>query len=258
MKQTHQIVLITGGSSGIGLALARKFLENDNTVIVTGRNLQKLEAVKEEHPQIHIYQSDVNREDDVQLLEQTLRETFGGIDVLINNAGIMTLADTGNEHNDVNRQFDEIDINFKAPIRLLHQFLPQLKKSNDAVVVNVSSGLAYVPFAQSPVYSGTKSALHFWTQSIRVQLKPHRIQVIELLPPVVDTKLAQDANLQDDNLNPMPPEQLADSFWKSYIRGKEEIAPGISLALKVMSRLAPAFAFKQLNKQPIPHHPRHG
>lgn len=112
--------------------------------------------------------------------------------------------------------------------------------------------MAYVPFAQAPVYSGTKSALHFWTKSIRPQLKPHNIKVIELLPPVVDTKLAEDADLKDDKLKPMSPEKLSDIFWKEFITGKEEVTPGISNQLKLMGRLAPKFIFNQLNKEPIP------
>jgi uncharacterized oxidoreductase len=158
----------------------------------------------------------------------------------------------GNESNDLQKQAEEIAINFQAPIRMLHHFLPQLKRSKTAVLVNVSSGLAHVPFTQAPVYSGTKAAVHFWTKSIRPQLKPYGIKVIEFLPPVVDTKLAKDADLKDDNLKPMPPKKLADIFWKNYSKGKEEITPGISTALKIMGRLAPKIIFKQLNKQPIP------
>ncbi len=252
MQQSNQKVLITGGGSGIGLSLARKFLDHGNTVIITGRNLAKLKGVKKEQNQIHIFQSDVTREDDVKQLVEDIQRDFGGIDVLVNNAGIMNLIDTGDEANDLQKQFTEIAINYNAPIRMLHHFLPQLKKSGNGVVVNVSSGLAYVPFVQAPVYSGTKAAVHFWTKSIRPQLKPHGIKVIELLPPVVATKLAEDADLKDDNLKPMPPERLAELFWKAYTKGKEEITPGISTALKIMSRLAPKFIFKQLNKRPIP------
>lgn len=253
MKQSNQKVLITGGGSGIGLALAKKFLSHNNTVIITGRNLSKLEKVKAELPEIHIFQSDVIQEADVKELAATVQNQFGGIDVLINNAGIMLLLDAGNEANDLTKQFEEIEINYHSPIRMLHHFLPQLKKSKTAVLVNVSSGLAYVPFAQAPVYSGTKSALHFWTLGIRPQLKPHGIKVVELLPPVVDTPLAHGADIaKDDILKPMPPEQLADIFWKNYIKGKEEITPGISKQIKLMSRLAPKFIFKQLNKQAIP------
>ena len=253
MKQLQQIVLITGGSSGIGLAIAQKFLSNDNIVIITGRNLAKLEKVKQENPKIHIYQSDVTNDAEVRMLADNIQQKFDGLDVLINNAGIMNLVDTGNESNNLQKQMQEIEINYNSPIRMLHYFLPQLKKSNNAVLVNVSSGLAYVPFSQAPVYSGTKSALHFWTLGIRPQLKPHDIKVIELLPPVVDTPLAHGADIaEDDNLKPMPPEKLADIFWKDFIKGKEEITPGISKQLKLMSRLSPKFIFKQLNKKPIP------
>lgn len=255
MLRTKQKVLITGGGSGIGLALAKKFLSNDNTVIITGRNLEKLEAVKKELNQLHIFQSDVTKDEDVKKLANQIQEEFGGIDVLMNNAGIMNLLDTGNESNELEKQFEEIEINFHAPIRMLHYFLPQLKKSKNAKLINVSSGLAYVTFSQAPVYSGTKSAIHFWTQAIRPQLKPHNIRVVELLPPVVDTKLAKDADLKDDNLKPMPPEKLADIFWKEYSNGKEEITPGLSSQLKLMSRLAPKFIFNQLNKEPIPKKP---
>ena len=253
MKLSKQKVLITGGGSGIGLALAHKFLAHGNTVIITGRNLSKLENVQRQNPDIHIIQSDVSIDADVQKLRSDIEQQFGGLDVLVNNAGIMNLVDAGNEANDLQQQMQEIAINYNSPIRLLHYFLPLLKKSDSPVLVNVSSGLAYVPFAQAPVYSGTKSALHFWTRSIRLQLKPHNIKVIELLPPVVDTPLAHGADIaEDDNLKPMPPEKMADIFWKSYVKGEEEITPGISTALKIMSRLAPNFIFKQLNKQPVP------
>lgn len=250
--QSNKTVLITGGGSGIGLALAKKFLANNHTVIITGRNLTKLEKVKSETTNINIFKSDVTSEHDVKTLASQILEEFNGIDILINNAGIMNLIDTGNESNVLDNQYNEIEINFNAPIRLLYHFLPQLKKSKKGIIINVSSSLAYVPFSQAPVYSATKAALHSWTQAIRPQLKPHNIKVIELLPPVVNTKLATDADLKDDRLKPMSPENLANSFWKDYLKGKEEITPGISAPLKWMSRFAPWFAFNQLNKEPIP------
>jgi|AntRauTorckE5430_2_1112549.scaffolds.fasta_scaffold19766_2 uncharacterized oxidoreductase len=253
MAKAKKVVLITGGSSGIGLAIAEKFLDHNYTVVVTGRNLSKLEKVKADLPSIHIEQSDVSNEADVKALVLKMEQTFGGIDVLFNNAGIMNLIDAGSEQDQLERQFTEIEINFHAPIRMLHYFLPQLKKSENGTIINTSSGLAYVPFAQAPTYSGTKAALHFWTMGIRPQLKPHNIRVVELLPPVVDTPLAHGADIaEDDNLKPMPPEKLADIFWKDFTNGKDEITPGISKQLKLMSRLAPKFIFTQLNKQSIP------
>ncbi|WP_047547537.1 SDR family oxidoreductase [Psychroserpens sp. Hel_I_66] len=252
MKYNNQKVLITGGSSGIGLALAKKFIENDNIVIIIGRNLSKLEKVKVENPKIHIFQIDVTDDAEVRMLVDDIEEKFDGIDILVNNAGVMNLVDAGNEENDLQKQMQEIEINYNSPIRLLHYFLPQLKKSNHAVLVNVSSGLAYIPFAQAPVYSGTKSALHFWTKSIRPQLKPHHIKVVELLPPVVKTEIFDGIDVSEADFKPILPQKLADIFWKDYIKGKEEITPGMSSQLKLMSRLAPKFIFKQLNKQPIP------
>jgi uncharacterized oxidoreductase len=252
MKYNNQKVLITGGSSGIGLALAKKFMENDNTVFVTGRNLSKLEEVQKEFPKLHIFQSDVTDDAEVRILADDIQEKFGGIDVLINNAGIMNLVDAGNEKNDLQKMMQEIEINFNSPIRLLHYFLPQLKRSKNAVLVNTSSGLAYVPFAQAPVYSATKSALHFWTQSIRPQLKPHNIKVIELLPPVVKTDIFDGIEVSEADFKPILPEKLAELFWKDFIKGKEEITPGMSSQLKLMSRLAPKFIFNQLNKEAIP------
>ena len=252
MMKSNNTVLITGGGSGIGLALAKKFMENDNRVIITGRNLTKLIKVQTEFPKIHIIQSDVTIEKDVQQLVAQTEKDFGGIDILFNNAGIMNLLDLGNENSDLSEQMNEIEINFNSPIRMLHYFLPQLKKSKNAVLVNTSSGLAYVPFAQAPVYSGTKAALHFWTKAIRPQLARHKIRVVELLPPVVDTKLAKETDLSDDKLKPMPPEKLANLFWKDFTSGKEEITPGLSKQLRLMQRLAPNFIFEQLNKDVIP------
>jgi uncharacterized oxidoreductase len=134
MKYNNQKVLITGGSSGIGLALAKKFMENDNTVIITGRNLQKLEAVQRDFPKIQLFQSDVTDDAEVRMLAVDIQEKFGGIDVLVNNAGIMHLVDAGNESNDLQKQMQEIEINYNSPIRLLHYFLPQLKNSKNAVL----------------------------------------------------------------------------------------------------------------------------
>ena len=252
MNTTKLRVLITGGGSGIGLALTRKFLAQGHTVIITGRNRSKLEEAKAELPALHSYPMDVTLEEDVKRLVHHTRVEFGGIDILVNNAGMMNLVDTGNESNDLRKQFAEITVNFQAPIQMLHYFLPQLKKSAHATLINVSSALAYVTYAQAPVYSGTKAAVHFWTQAIRPQLKAHHIRVVELLPPVVATQLAHDADLQDDRLKPMPPEKLADLFWKDFTGGRDEITPGISRLLKLMSRLAPKFMFRQLNKQPLP------
>lgn len=253
MNKSNKTVLITGGGSGIGFALAKKFKENGNTVIITGRTMSKLKAAKEQLGGVYIYQSDVTIEDQVKKLAEDIQNTFNGIDILVNNAGIMNLVDVGYEGNEVQKLMQEIDINYSAPIKILHYFLPQLKRSKEATLINVSSGLAYMPFAQAPIYSGTKAALHAWTRAIRPQLKSHQIKVIELLPPVVDTPLAHGANLDEDQfLKPMSPNKMADIFWKGFKRGKKEILPGISRPLKTLSKVIPTILFNQFNKKPIP------
>ena len=250
MKNSSKTVLITGGSSGIGLALAKQFLANNNTVIITGRNLAKLEKVQQEHPELHIAQTDVTSINDIQaLVERTARE-FGGIDVLVNNAGVYHGFDLNKEDHALETQLKEIDIDFAGPVRMVHYFLPQLKQSPEAAIVNVSSGLAFVPLTQAPIYSATKAAVHAWTQSIRLHLADTNVNVIELMPPLVETPMV--ANLEGDFPKMMLPEKLAAAFWKGYLRNQEEITPGISSQLKLMRRVAPGFIFGQLNKQAVP------
>lgn len=252
MRKDNQVILITGGGSGIGLEIAKVFLAHKNTVIITGRNLSKLIKVKTQYSNIHIVQSDVTSDDDVKELAEIIEKDFGGLDVLINNAGILDTFDMGKENHSLERQLQEIEINFSAPIRMVHHFLPQLKKSKEAAIVNVSSGLAYVPFTQAPVYSATKAGVHSWTQAIRLQLKSWNIHVIELLPPIVATPLEANANITGDVGKIMQPETLAQAFWKGFLNNQEEILPGIASQLKFMSRLAPKFIFKQLNKVAVP------
>lgn len=248
MKKQGKTVLITGGGTGIGLAIAKEFVKNDNTVIITGRRLSKLEDAKKEIPDLHIIQNDVTDEAQIKTLVQRTQNEFGGIDVLINNAGVQYAFDINKETNSIEKQLMEINIDFAGPVRMVHFFLPQLKQSDEPVIVNVSSGLAFIPMTKTPVYSATKAALHSWTQSIRLQLKESKIHVMELMPPVVETQMT-DATTGVPKIST---EKLAASFWKAYSKNKKEITPGISKALKIMRRLAPAFVFRQLNKQAVP------
>jgi len=188
MKLANKTILITGGTSGIGLELAKQLVQRGNTVIVTGRDQEKLDATKLAIPGVHTFKSDVSDSAAIVALYDSILAQFPALDVLINNAGIMRNLNLnqGRDLSDVTR---EIEINLSGPVRMVQQFLPHLKSRNGALIVNVSSGLAFIPLPIAPVYSATKAALHSFTQSLRVQLEGSGVTVIELAPPGVETPL---------------------------------------------------------------------
>ena len=251
MKSSGNTILITGGGSGIGLALAKKFLAHDNTVIITGRNLSKLKKVQTEHSALHIAQSDVTDVASIKAVVERCQKEFGGIDVLVNNAGVFHAFDISDENYPFEKQEQEVDIDFMGPIRMVHHFMPVLKQRPEAAIINVSSALAFIPLSMAPVYSATKAGVHAWTQSLRKQLEAHKsnIKVMELMPPVVDTEMVADLS---DDFPKISPEKLASDFWKGYLNNKAEITPGQSSQLKLMRRLAPGFIFNAVNKQALP------
>jgi uncharacterized oxidoreductase len=169
MKLEKRTVLITGGTSGIGLELAKQLLHRGNTVIVTGREQEKLDSAKRTLPGIHTFKSDVSNAGDIAVLYESVLTQFPALDTLINNAGIMRNLKL-NQARDLNDVTREIEINLSGPVRMTQQFLPHLKIREGALIVNVSSGLAFIPLTISPIYSATKAAIHSYTQSLRVQL----------------------------------------------------------------------------------------
>lgn len=188
MELGSNTVLITGGASGIGLALAERFLRAGSRVIVCGRREEKLREAKEKHPELHVRVCDVaDPSERVGLLEWATRE-FPCLNVLVNNAGIqlrLALAEPGPWE----RAREEIAINFEAPVHLSTLFIPHLRRQQRAAIVNITSGLSFAPVARVPVYCATKAALHSFTLSLRHQLADTAIEVIEIIPPAVDTDL---------------------------------------------------------------------
>ncbi len=243
MNPATKRALITGGSSGIGLALAKALADAGALVTITGRNPAKLEQATKHHARITGHVCDVTKDDEIAALRDTLIAE-GGVDILINNAGVMAFFNIRDGH-PLEEQAKEIDIDILGPIKMIHYFLPTMHE-RETVIVNVSSGLAYVPYAAAPVYSAAKAFVHAYTQSLRHQLRNTPVRVIELLPPVVDTPLA--ASL-DASLPRMPPDKLARVFMRGLKRGTPEITPGFSAPLKWLSRLLPGVAFRQLNKE---------
>lgn len=237
-------VVITGGSSGIGLAMARAFADQGGTVTITGRTESRLQQAASSHPAISGVVCDVANDEQVIALRDAV-ESQGGVDILINNAGVLLAFDVTKEFA-LESQLHEIGIDAAGPVRVVHHFLPGML-TRPSVLVNVSSGLAYVPWAAAPVYSASKAFVHSYTQSLRAQLAGTSVRVVELLPPVVDTPMATELDL---SFSKMAPEKLVSVFLHDLSRGKNEIAPGQSTQLKWLSRFAPRLIFGQLNKKP--------
>lgn len=248
MKLKGKTILITGGTSGIGLELAKQLLERGNTVLITGRDEQKLDAAKRTLPSVHTFRSDASSPIDIEALYVSVLGRFPALDTLINNAGIMRNLDLNQPRQlqDVTR---EIDIDLSGTIQMIQQFLPHLKKQKSALIVNLSSGLAFVPFPLSPVYSAAKAAIHAYTRCLRVQLKGTSVTVVELAPPAVEPPLFRaEFGEEMKGQKGMPVGTLAQKAIVSIEAGHTEIRPGLSNVLNILSRLAPQLPFNQMAK----------
>jgi len=170
MKITDRTILITGGSAGIGLAFARKFLELGNQVIVTGRRQSTLEQLKASDPKLHTIQSDVANSSQISSLARRVKADYPKLDVLMNNAGIMHHRNLRVLAADLDGLTTEVDINLGGVIRTTSAFIDILT-ANKGTLINVSSGLAFVPLSSAPIYCATKAAVHSYTQSLRFQLE---------------------------------------------------------------------------------------
>lgn len=248
MKLQQRTVLITGGTSGIGLALARQLLERGNTVIVTGRDQARLDATGRALPAAHLFNSDAGNPEAIKALGDAVLARFPALDTLVNNAGIMRnlkLAEPSGAE-DVTR---EITTNLCGPVRMVQQFLPHLLERPDALIVNVSSGLAFLPFPAAPIYCATKAAMHSYTQSLRIQLAGTGVTVVELAPPGTETPLfRREFAAEMKREKAMPPEDLARRAVAAIEAGKLEIRPGVANVLRTMSRIAPGFMLKQMTR----------
>ena len=191
MKLTGRTILITGGSAGIGLAFAAKFLELGNEVIVTGRRQSVLEAVKARYPGLHTIQSDVADPAQIAALAARMKADFPKLDVLMNNAGIGVAKNLSSPVADLAGLMTEMEVNVGGVIRMTSALIDTLT-ANRGTVINVSSLLAFAPVAAMPIYSASKAAVHSYTQSLRFQLEDSGVEVIELMPPAVRTDMTSE------------------------------------------------------------------
>jgi uncharacterized oxidoreductase len=201
MQDTGNAILITGGGSGIGRALAEAFHARGNKVIVTGRDTSKLDAVVRDNPGIEAFELDVDDPAAIETLAKRVTREMPTLNVLVNNAGIMKAEDLTSGATGVADA--TITTNLLGPIRLTAALLPHLLTRANAAVLTVSSGLAFVPRAVAPTYCATKAAIHSYTQTLRVQLRGTSVQVIELVPPYVQTELTGPTQARDPNAMPL-------------------------------------------------------
>jgi uncharacterized oxidoreductase len=248
MELKNNTILITGGTSGIGIELARQMIALGNTVIVTGRDAGRLEKTKQTLPQVHTVQSDASKSDQIAaLFEQVIRD-FPAMNILINNAGIMRTINL-NKPVGADDLTAEIETNLNGPIRMIERFLPHLKSKPAAAIVNVTSGLAFVPLPTSPIYCATKAALHSFTLSLRVQLKRSKVLVFELAPPATETPLLSEMTPEErKGVSIMTVQDMVAVAMKGMQSDTLEIRPGQSNQLKLMNRIAPGFIHKMLAK----------
>ncbi|MEO0972637.1 MAG: SDR family NAD(P)-dependent oxidoreductase [Pseudomonadota bacterium] len=240
-------VLITGGSIGIGRRLATDLDARGAQVLVCARGEGALARLREAHPGIYTFACDVRDYDSVLRLVQYAEQRMGTPDLLINNAAVFRRFEIDSPDAAIDDWLTEVDININGVLRVTHAFLPKMLALEEATLVNVTSPSAYLPLAAAPIYSATKAAIHSWTQSLRHQLRETSLNVVELNPPAVDTRM--------NHNNP----SVADlKLWSTqefsqYVlsrlqrRDRRDILVGDAKLVRTMSRVAPGIVFKKMN-----------
>ncbi len=189
MKLSGRTVLVTGGSSGIGLGIAEAFHKRGSRVIVCGRDRGRLSAMEEKFPGITALPCDVGDGLQRKNLATEVMRRFPDLDILVNNAGIQRYVDLKKGYEELKSGGDEIAINFVSVVELTALFIGHLMKRPSAAIINVSSGLGFMPMQSTPIYSATKAAIHTYTLVLRQQLRDTSVKVIEIVPIMVDTGL---------------------------------------------------------------------
>lgn len=223
MHPNGNTVLITGGGSGIGRGLAQRLHDAGNHVIVAGRNLAALQETAKGREHITAYPLDITDRDSIEAFAARVVRDHPALNVLVNNAGVMRSEDL-RQRRELSDAVDMVATNLLGPIRLTNALVDHLSARAEGTIVNVTSGLAFVPMASSPTYSATKAAMHAYTLCLRQQLRG-RIEVVEWAPPAVRTELTPGQSLRegympldaflDESLKllsrrPLPPEILVD------------------------------------------------
>ncbi len=239
MKLANNKILITGGASGIGLGLTQRFIEENNTVIICGRREDALTEVAEKYPSVITKVCDLSVEAERIALYDWVAEHHSDLNVLVNNAGIQNWMNV-TDADFFERAKAEIVTNIEAPIHLTTLFI---NLSSLDTILNVTSGLSFVPLAKVPVYSATKAFFHSFTQSIQYLLKVKGIEVIEIIPPALNTDLGG-KGLHDAA---PPVSAFIEAIFNQLKEGKTELTFGFSEAMANANKEDLKVAFGRMN-----------
>jgi uncharacterized oxidoreductase len=239
MNISNNKILITGGASGIGLGLTERFVQEGNTVIVCGRRQSVLKEIKDKFPTLITHQCDLSLASERETLFQWISKEHNDLNVLINNAGIQQWMNI-TDHDFHTRAKDEIAINIEAPVHLSSLFanLPSLR-----TIINTTSGLSFVPLTKVPVYCATKAFLHSFTLSLRHLLKEKHIEVIELIPPALNTDLGGKGL---HNYAP-PVSDFINAIFEQLKEDKDELTFGMSAGMVKAGPDDLKMAFERMN-----------
>jgi len=243
MKTTANTILITGGSAGIGLEIARHFVALGNKVIITGRDENRLAKAAAELGNVTAISFDVSNADSVNSLVKRVTSDFPDLNVLINNAGRAILHNLAAANGAFEKAEDEMFTNYLSVIRLTEKLLPLLQSQKESAVVNVSSVVAFVPSQSLSTYSASKAALHSYTQSLRLALSATSVKVFELMPPLVNTEFSAEIGGE----NGIAPSVLAEDLIDAFATNRYEIRTANTEDIYQLSLTAPAHAFEVMN-----------
>lgn len=242
---TGNTIVITGGSSGVGLELAFQLTAQKNTVIICGRSEQKLVHAARLIPWLITYTCDISDPEACRHFYHWIESNHPACNILINNAAIAYTTDFLKDDDAIDKANDEFQTNVLAPIRLTKLFAPLLLNNNNPMLINISTGLIYAPKASYPFYNATKAALHTFTQTLRMQTSKSTLKVIEAFLPVVDTPWHK--------VRPVPKTAISAAQAVQQIllgihKNKQEIRVDKVALLYWISRIAPALAIKIINR----------
>ncbi|MDF2379993.1 SDR family oxidoreductase [Nostoc ellipsosporum NOK] len=237
MNLSNNVILITGGSSGIGLALAKRFLALSNQVIITGRDEKKLAVIKKEHPGIETFVCDFSDNNSLEELVVFIEHAYPHLNMLINNAAVQFNYYFMEEASLLSKVDYEIAVNLSAPVKLTGLLLPLLCGKKNSAIVNVSSGLFIAPKKSASVYCATKSAVHSFSKTLRYQLEDTATRVFEIIPALIDTPMTAGRGKSK-----LSADKLVDEFVRDFRRNKPESYIGKTKLLRFINRISPALA----------------